>query len=516
MEEPVASISNDLSDCPSNSDVNTVTDPKLDFMKYFKPNTILSGEELYNHSKRAEKSIPSKGGHKDFEPDESCLQAKKMNMFYSRMETLLTEPRTEKLGSLLVGIWDPEKNLVEYKKDARKFWAKMGFVDEKRKWLYPEEALYLMEINCLEVYNNEVPLSLQEAYHIFIRTPENRNQYQVYAHLRRLGYSVIRHQGRSDTSQYEQSLKLDQYLKDGHNKKRKICKNNSDDKSFNPEKDNGTESPNTEGNLYSVTVPLLGKPLPEGNLYFDIQEYRETVLWDGEVTPLVAPEDATSTDAILKKLQIVKHAQLHVCSMAKRLCIYSYFVLNISLSFFFPSSFFLSSHFSFFHFFFLFFFLLSFVSFFLSFFCLLSFILFLLSSLFFFLSFASFFLFFFFFLFFLSLLSFLFLFPPFPSYISFLDSFFFLFSLLFLSSFYSPLFLPFSFCFFSSLFRPLPSFICFLYYFLFPFSHLFFLSLLFLLFLFITFFLYFLFFLSLPSLFSLSSFSQQCADTCLL
>ena len=28
----------------------------------------------------------------------------------------------------------------------RKFWAKMGFVDEKRKWLYPEEALYLMEI----------------------------------------------------------------------------------------------------------------------------------------------------------------------------------------------------------------------------------------------------------------------------------------------------------------------------------------------------------------------------------
>lgn len=38
-------------------------------------------------------------------------------------------------------------------------------------------------------------------------------------------------------------------MKDGHNKKRKICKNNSDDKSFNPEKDNGTESPNTEGNL---------------------------------------------------------------------------------------------------------------------------------------------------------------------------------------------------------------------------------------------------------------------------
>lgn len=42
---------------------------------------------------------------------------------------------------------------------------------------------------------------------------------------------------------------MNQYLKDGHNKKRKICKNNSDDKSFNPEKDNGTESANTEGNL---------------------------------------------------------------------------------------------------------------------------------------------------------------------------------------------------------------------------------------------------------------------------
>ena len=102
----------------------------------------------------------------------------------------------------------------------------------------------------------------------------------------------------------------------------------------------------------SVTVPLFGEPLPEGNLDFDIKEYRETVmnqhkyyrtsgrqieilefsfqnkyqnkkkeaknwadykkicdlekqermsvsplevLWDGEIKPLVAPEDATST-----------------------------------------------------------------------------------------------------------------------------------------------------------------------------------------------------------------------------
>lgn len=124
----------------------------------------------------------------------------------------------------------------------------MGFVDDKRKWLYPEEALYLMEINCLEVYDNDVPFSLQQAYRVFLRTPANRNQYQVYAHLRRLGYSVIRHQGRSDTTRYEQNLKLNQYTKDG--KKRKISRNTGTNKSCKPEKHPiVSESTNAEGNL---------------------------------------------------------------------------------------------------------------------------------------------------------------------------------------------------------------------------------------------------------------------------
>ena len=41
-----------------------------------------------------------------------------------------------------------------------KFWVYMGFVDKSRKWLLPEEALYLMETvsryNFVRYYDNSV------------------------------------------------------------------------------------------------------------------------------------------------------------------------------------------------------------------------------------------------------------------------------------------------------------------------------------------------------------------------
>ncbi|CAI9718444.1 Hypothetical predicted protein [Octopus vulgaris] len=188
-----------------------------DFKKYFKPNSLLSAEQLVHQFKTADKTIPLKGGTKDFQPDGSWLQGKKLDMLLSTKETLLAEQRIDRLGSVLIGELNKEKNLVEYKNDTRKFWFTMGFVDEKRRWLYPEEALFLMEANALLVYDEKVPLSIQEGYQVFLGKSLTRIQYQVYAHLRRIGYIVFRFENKSQFATYERTMNLNQYVK----KKRK-------------------------------------------------------------------------------------------------------------------------------------------------------------------------------------------------------------------------------------------------------------------------------------------------------
>ncbi|KAK3090756.1 hypothetical protein FSP39_014356 [Pinctada imbricata] len=172
-----------------------------------------SAGELIKHSQRANKSLPQRGGHKDFSPDDGWLQAKRLEKFLEERNECLSEERVERLGSLVQGEWVPEKQLVELHKEMGKFWAQMGFVDEKRMWLYPEEALYLMESNILEVWYRGLPVSIQQAYVAFLNTDMSDDEYQVYAHLRRLGYVVIRHQGKLPFTRYERQIGLDKHIK---------------------------------------------------------------------------------------------------------------------------------------------------------------------------------------------------------------------------------------------------------------------------------------------------------------
>lgn len=67
----------------------------------------------------------------------------------------------------------------------------------KRLELLPEEALYLLERGTIECWTGEdetaVPMSLQHAWSQMIHAGElNAERYQVYAWLKRLGYTVVR------------------------------------------------------------------------------------------------------------------------------------------------------------------------------------------------------------------------------------------------------------------------------------------------------------------------------------
>ena len=57
---------------------------------------IFSAKELFQWRKKENLSVPQRGGTKDFEPDGSWLQAKRLEAFREEHLSVLAEPRVEK------------------------------------------------------------------------------------------------------------------------------------------------------------------------------------------------------------------------------------------------------------------------------------------------------------------------------------------------------------------------------------------------------------------------------------
>uniref|UniRef100_A0A8C6DW75 tRNA splicing endonuclease subunit 54 n=1 Tax=Moschus moschiferus TaxID=68415 RepID=A0A8C6DW75_MOSMO len=159
---------------------------------------VLSAPELFAARSRSQKLPQRSHGPKDFLPDGSEAQAERLRLCRQELWQLLAEERVERLGSLVAAEWRPEESFVELKSPAGKFWQTMGFSEQGRQRLHPEEALYLLECGSIQLFHQDLPLSIQEAYQLLL-TEDTVTflQYQVFSHLKRLGYVVRRFQPRS-------------------------------------------------------------------------------------------------------------------------------------------------------------------------------------------------------------------------------------------------------------------------------------------------------------------------------
>ncbi|XP_038942803.1 tRNA-splicing endonuclease subunit Sen54 isoform X3 [Rattus norvegicus] len=154
--------------------------------------------ELRAARSRSQKLPQRSHGPKDFLPDGSEAQAERLRLCRQELWQLLAEERVERLGSLVAAEWRPEEGFVELTSPAGKFWQTMGYSEEGRQRLHPEEALYLLECGSIQLFYQDLPLSIQEAYQLLL-TEDTLSflQYQVFSHLKRLGYVVRRFQLRS-------------------------------------------------------------------------------------------------------------------------------------------------------------------------------------------------------------------------------------------------------------------------------------------------------------------------------
>ncbi|XP_060242379.1 tRNA-splicing endonuclease subunit Sen54 isoform X2 [Meriones unguiculatus] len=186
---------------------------------------VLSASELRAARSRSQKLPQRSRGPKDFLPDGSEAQAERLRLCRQELWQLLAEERVERLGSLVAAEWRPEAGFVELQSPAGKFWQTMGYSEQGRQRLHPEEALYLLECGSIQLFYQDLPLSIQEAYQLLLAEDTlNFLQYQVFSHLKRLGYVVRRFQRSSVVSPYERQLNLDGYaqcLEDGTGKRKR-------------------------------------------------------------------------------------------------------------------------------------------------------------------------------------------------------------------------------------------------------------------------------------------------------
>uniref|UniRef100_A0A8C8IVD7 tRNA-splicing endonuclease subunit Sen54 N-terminal domain-containing protein n=1 Tax=Oncorhynchus tshawytscha TaxID=74940 RepID=A0A8C8IVD7_ONCTS len=226
-------------------------------------NELLNPSELFEARTRSHK-IPVRG-QKDFIPTGWDQQRDRLQQSLDEHWNLVSEERVERLGNLVKAVWISSDMIVELQSPAGKFWQTMGFSAHGKQCLHPEEALYLMEFGNLQVFYQDLPLSIQEGYERFLYSKTMSIQhYQVFGHLKRLGYVVNRFDPSSVPSQYERQLNLPQ----SRDRSGRLLKRKRSHSSTSMEKDSSHVDPttSTEGGQGRSWWSKEGSPDPDSEL----------------------------------------------------------------------------------------------------------------------------------------------------------------------------------------------------------------------------------------------------------
>ncbi|EFN83046.1 uncharacterized protein LOC105184527 [Harpegnathos saltator] len=176
------------------------------------PSNVLKAEELLrskgistNVLEEWEKSLQAlpKSGKKHFEPNNSWLENVQIEKGLKTRRNLLNIERVERVSELASAEWIPSQKKALVTKKSGQDWSSFGIDKNGSLYLIPEEALFLLETNCLELIWNGVPCSIQQAYEILIDDEVcTLDEYRVYSQLTRCGYRMQRYV-------YEESVKND-------------------------------------------------------------------------------------------------------------------------------------------------------------------------------------------------------------------------------------------------------------------------------------------------------------------
>ncbi len=127
--------------------------------------------------------------------------------------TKLSFPYQCRKSLLSYGLWNSTINMIEIihqHRSASKCFLSMGIIKNSKLYLYPEEAIFMMQCSLLQVSMNEqqtLPIALDEAYSIwFNQTFLTLKHLHVYQYLTRIGFILIRHRAEITNVEMKEDL----------------------------------------------------------------------------------------------------------------------------------------------------------------------------------------------------------------------------------------------------------------------------------------------------------------------
>ncbi|CAF0908261.1 unnamed protein product [Rotaria sordida] len=130
--------------------------------------------------------------------------------------TKISLPYQCRKSLLSYGIWNSSLNMIEIiyqHRSASKCFLTIGIMKNSKLYLYPEEAIFMMQCSLLQVSinnfdkNQNIPISLNEAYSLWLnQSLLTLKHLHVYQYLTRIGFILIRH--RSTETMIETKIDL--------------------------------------------------------------------------------------------------------------------------------------------------------------------------------------------------------------------------------------------------------------------------------------------------------------------
>uniref|UniRef100_T1H9I1 tRNA_int_end_N2 domain-containing protein n=1 Tax=Rhodnius prolixus TaxID=13249 RepID=T1H9I1_RHOPR len=241
---------------------------------------LLCGSDLIHQKLNGPKELPT-SGWKEYCPNNSWLEQKQIQVSLEDKYLMIGVERIEKQSNLAKAEWHVDRKKAKVLKQIGKHWEVVGHHQDNELWLLPEEALYLLEINVLELFHDGVPVSVEHAYALLLNESNNvtLSEYRVYSYLSRRGYKLIRHAEDITVTRYEKQVHLDQVLE---THKRSIPGERT-----NTEKQFPVDVSNPEilAGTPNVTAGISGKPIQKTSINKDaipIESCRSKRISDSE------------------------------------------------------------------------------------------------------------------------------------------------------------------------------------------------------------------------------------------
>ncbi|KAI8120934.1 hypothetical protein FF38_13540 [Lucilia cuprina] len=139
----------------------------------------------------------STAGLKRTKVENTPEEQNELENLYDNLQMQLSRPRIERLAGRAVGVWDSVKQLVRVERKDGKF-GNFGFSIEGELYLEYYEAMFLLEVNRLQLEYNSKIMSIEQAYLLLMGEQHSPkyNEYLVYSNLTRIGYILVKHQNK--------------------------------------------------------------------------------------------------------------------------------------------------------------------------------------------------------------------------------------------------------------------------------------------------------------------------------